>query len=71
MHNALMKIYVNMNNNRPEECYKRGMCDDEIIDGTNRHGLYTRSRRTTSSRAAGPRPLGQVLLTETRVQSLL
>jgi len=71
VHNALMKIYIDMNN-RPEEylaqnmyydskvvgeycekrdpqlsflAYKRGLCDDELIDVTNRHGLYKQQAR--------------------------
>merc|ERR1719217_1993163 len=71
VHNALMKIYIDMNN-RPEEylttniyydskvvgeycekrdpqlsflAYKRGMCDDELVDVTNRHGLYKQQAR--------------------------
>merc|ERR1719223_1532508 len=60
VHNALMKIYIDMNN-RPEEylttniyydskvvgeyCEKRGMCDDELVDVTNRHGLYKQQAR--------------------------
>merc|ERR1719199_1054147 len=71
VHNALMKIYIDMNN-RPEEylttniyydskvvgeycekrdpqlsflAYKRGLCDDELVDVTNRHGLYKQQAR--------------------------
>merc|ERR1719217_65505 len=71
VHNALMKIYIDMNN-RPEEylttniyydskvvgeycekrdpllsflAYKRGMCDDELVDVTNRHGLFKQQAR--------------------------
>mmetsp|Transcript_18442 Transcript_18442/g.51982 ORF Transcript_18442/g.51982 Transcript_18442/m.51982 type:complete len:1203 (-) Transcript_18442:1971-5579(-) len=71
VHNALMKIYIDMNN-RPEEylaqnnyydskvvgaycekrdphlaflCYKRGSCDAELIDVTNRHGLFKQQAR--------------------------
>merc|ERR1719217_2048296 len=71
VHNALMKIYIDMNN-RPEEylvsnmyydskavgaycekrdphlafiAYKRGLCDDELVDVTNRHGLFKQQAR--------------------------
>jgi len=71
VHNALMKIYIDMNN-RPEEylisnmyydskvvgaycekrdphlafiAYKRGMCDAELVDVTNRHGLFKQQAR--------------------------
>merc|ERR1719217_1920833 len=71
VHNALMKIYIDMNN-RPEEylaqnnyydskvvgaycekrdphlaflCYKRGTCDAELVDVTNRHGLFKQQAR--------------------------
>jgi len=71
VHNALMKIYIDMNN-RPEEylvsnnyydskvvgeycekrdpqlafiAYKRGLCDAELIDVTNRHGLFKQQAR--------------------------
>jgi len=71
VHNALMKIYIDMNN-RPEEylvsnmyydskvvgeycekrdphlafiAYKRGMCDTELVDVTNRHGLFKQQAR--------------------------
>ena len=71
VHNALMKIYIDMNN-RPEEnlvqnmyydsrvvgeycekrdphlafiAYKRGMCDKELIDVCNRHGLFKQEAR--------------------------
>merc|ERR1719353_153446 len=71
VHNALMKIYIDMNN-RPEEylttniyydskavgaycekrdphlafiAYKRGLCDDERVDVTNRHGLFKQQAR--------------------------
>jgi len=71
VHNALMKIYIDMNN-RPEEylvsnmyydsksvgaycekrdphlafiAYKRGQCDAEIVDVTNRHGLFKQQAR--------------------------
>merc|ERR1719224_262744 len=71
VHNALMKIYIDMNN-RPDEylvqnnyydskvvgeycekrdphlafvAYKRGMCDAELVDVTNRHGLYKQQAR--------------------------
>jgi len=71
VHNALMKIYIDMNN-RPEEylaqnmyydskvvgeycekrdpqlaflCYKRGLCDDLLVDVTNRHGLFKQQAR--------------------------
>jgi len=71
VHNALMKIYIDMNN-RPDEylvqnnyydskvvgeycekrdphlafiAYKRGMCDAELVDVTNRHGLFKQQAR--------------------------
>merc|ERR1719217_1305215 len=71
VHNALMKIYIDMNN-RPEEylvsnmyydskvvgeycekrdphlafiAYKRGLCDAELVDVTNRHGLFKQQAR--------------------------
>ncbi|KAL1511931.1 hypothetical protein AB1Y20_005212 [Prymnesium parvum] len=71
VHNALMKIYIDMNN-RPEEylmsnmyydskvvgaycekrdphlafiAYKRGHCDAELVDVTNRHGLFKQQAR--------------------------
>ena len=71
VHNALMKIYIDMNN-RPEEylvsnmyydskvvgeycekrdphlafiAYKRGLCDDDLVDVTNRHGLFKQQAR--------------------------
>jgi len=71
VHNALMKIYIDMNN-RPDEylvqnmyydskvvgaycekrdphlafiAYKRGTCDAELIDVTNRHGLFKQQAR--------------------------
>merc|ERR1719506_2577316 len=71
VHNALMKIYIDMNN-RPEEylasnnyydskvvgaycekrdphlaclAYKRGTCDAELVDVTNRHGLFKQQAR--------------------------
>jgi len=71
VHNALMKIYVDMNN-KPEEhlaeniyydskvvgeycekrdphlaftVYKRGLCDQELIDLTNKHGLFKQQAR--------------------------
>jgi len=71
VHNALMKIYIDMNN-RPEEylvsnmyydskvvgaycekrdphlafiAYKRGLCDQELIDVTSRHGLFKQQSR--------------------------
>ena len=71
VHNALMKIYIDMNN-RPEEylvsnmyydskavgeycekrdphlafiAYKRGKCDTELVDVTNRHGLFKQQAR--------------------------
>jgi len=71
VHNALMKIYVDMNN-KPEEhlttniyydskvvgeycekrdphlafiVYKRGLCDQELIELTNKHGLFKQQAR--------------------------
>merc|ERR1719183_2302412 len=71
VHNALMKIYIDMNN-RPDEylvqnnyydskvvgeycekrdpqlsfiAYKRGLCDAELVDVTNRHGLFKQQAR--------------------------
>ena len=81
VHNALMKIYIDMNN-RPEEylaqnnyydskvvgaycekrdphlaflCYKRGSCDAELIDVTNRHGLFKQQVRLLAGRQGRPR----------------
>merc|ERR1719183_3386691 len=71
VHNALMKIYIDMNN-QPEKylvdnmyydskvvgtycekrdphlafiAYKRGLCDAELVDVTNRHGLFKQQAR--------------------------
>jgi len=87
VHEALMKIYIDMNN-RPEEClstniyydskvvgeccekrdpqlsflaYKRGMCDDELVDVTNCHGLYKQHACYLVERStSGPKVLTEV-----------